>query len=378
MGLTRLVVLLLPVLGSAAAAQQDADAVLRGEYVFHAGACDSCHTDHPDHGAFLAGGRRMETQFGTFYVPNITPDEETGIGAWSAEDFRRAMIEGETPAGSHYYPVFPYRWYTGMSEQDLADLWVYLQSVPPVYNRVRPHEIPFPFNLRFLLLGWKLINFDQGETVFDPERSEAWNRGAYLVNHLGHCGACHTPKMLMGAVFRSDEFLAGSEVIPGPYPAPNITPHDVTGIGQWTVEDVVRALKRSIAPDGVPIRGPMAEYVNTGSSYLSEQDLEAAAIYLLSLPPEQGPVGETEERLDRRLLPEGEAQSDTAGTSGGGGMGSSGMGLLRAAGGGRIRAKWSASARISSSSSRSAISAMTSSGSLRRMPAFHSSSCRSV
>lgn len=339
MGLTRLVVLLLPVLGSAAAAQQDADAVLRGEYVFHAGACDSCHTDHPDHGAFLAGGRRMETQFGTFYVPNITPDEETGIGAWSAEDFRRAMIEGETPAGSHYYPVFPYRWYTGMSEQDLADLWVYLQSVPPVYNRVRPHEIPFPFNLRFLLLGWKLINFDQGETVFDPERSEAWNRGAYLVNHLGHCGACHTPKMLMGAVFRSDEFLAGSEVIPGPYPAPNITPHDVTGIGQWTVEDVVRALKRSIAPDGVPIRGPMAEYVNTGSSYLSEQDLEAAAIYLLSLPPEQGPVGETEERLDRRLLPEGEAQSDTAGTSGGGGMGSSGMGLLRAAGGGRIRAK---------------------------------------
>jgi mono/diheme cytochrome c family protein len=339
MGLTRLVVLLLPVLGSAAAAQQDADAVLRGEYVFHAGACDSCHTDHPDHGAFLAGGRRMETQFGTFYVPNITPDEETGIGAWSAEDFRRAMIEGETPAGSHYYPVFPYRWYTGMSEQDLADLWVYLQSVPPVYNRVRPHEIPFPFNLRFLLLGWKLINFDQGETVFDPERSEAWNRGAYLVNHLGHCGACHTPKMLMGAVFRSDEFLAGSEVIPGPYPAPNITPHDVTGIGQWTVEDVVRALKRSIAPDGVPIRGPMAEYVNSGSSYLSEQDLEAAAIYLLSLPPEQGPVGETEERLDRRLLPEGEAQSDTAGTSGGGGMGSSGMGLLRAAGGGRIRAK---------------------------------------
>lgn len=339
MGLTRLVVLLLPVLGAAAAAQQDADAVLRGEYVFHAGACDSCHTDHPDHGAFLAGGRRMETQFGTFYVPNITPDEETGIGAWSAEDFRRAMIEGETPAGSHYYPVFPYRWYTGISEQDLADLWVYLQSVPPVYNRVRPHEIPFPFNLRFLLLGWKLINFDQGETVFDPERSEAWNRGAYLVNHLGHCGACHTPKMLMGAVFRSDEFLAGSEVIPGPYPAPNITPHDVTGIGEWTVEDVARALKRSITPDGVPIRGPMAEYVNSGSSYLSEEDLEAAAIYLLSLPPEQGPVGDTEERLDRRLLPEREPQSDTAGASGGGGIGSSGMGLLRAAGGGRTRAK---------------------------------------
>lgn len=339
MGLTRLLVLLLPGLGSAAAAQQDADAELRGEYIFHAGACDSCHTDHLSHGAFLAGGRRMQTEFGIFHVPNITPDEETGIGDWSAEDFRSAMIEGETPEGSHYYPVFPYRWYTGMSERDVADLWAYLQSVPPIHNPVPPHELPFPFNLRFLLIGWKLINFDQGETVFDPEQSEAWNRGAYLINHLGHCGACHTPKMLMGAVFRSDKFLAGSGVIPGPYPAPNITPHDVTGIGEWTVEDVARALKRSITPDGVPIRGPMAEYVNSGSSYLSEEDLEAAAIYLLSLPPEQGPVGDTEERLDRRLLPEREPQSDTAGASGGGGIGSSGMGLLRAAGGGRTRAK---------------------------------------
>jgi mono/diheme cytochrome c family protein len=339
MGLTRLLALLLPALGSAAEAHQEPDAVLRGEYVFHAGACDSCHTDHPHHGAFLAGGRRMDTEFGTFYVPNITPDGETGIGDWSAGDFRRAMIEGETPAGSHYYPVFPYRWYTGMSEQDVADLWAYLQSVPPVENRVRPHQLPFPFNLRFLLLGWKLINFDQGETVYDPQQSEAWNRGAYLVNHLGHCGACHTPKMLFGAVFRDDKFLAGSEVIPGPYPAPNITPHDVTGIGKWTTDDVARALKRSIRPDGLPIRGPMAEYVDSGSSHLFEQDLEAAAIYLLSLPPQQGPVRETEERLDRRLLPGGEAQSDTAGASGGGGMGSWGTALLRAAGGGRTRAK---------------------------------------
>ena len=154
--------------------------MLRGKYLFQAGACDSCHTDHPNRGPFLAGGRRMDTEFGTFYVPNITPDRETGIGEWSAEDFRRAMIEGRTPAGSHYYPVFPYRWYTGMSDQDVADMWAYLQSVPPVRNRVRAHDLPFPFNLRFLLLGWKLINFDQGATVHDPERSEAWNRGAYL------------------------------------------------------------------------------------------------------------------------------------------------------------------------------------------------------
>lgn len=339
MGLTRALVLLLPVLGTPAAAQQEPDAVLRGKYLFHAGACDSCHTDHPNRGAFLAGGRRMDTEFGTFYVPNITPDPETGIGDWSAEDFRRAMIEGRTPGGSHYYPVFPYRWYTGMSERDVADMWAYLRSIPPVRNPVRPHELPFPFNLRFLLLGWKLINFDPGTTVHDPERSEDWNRGAYLVNHLGHCGACHTPKMLFGAVFRSDKFLAGSEVIPGPYPAPNITPHDVTGIGRWTIEDVVRALKRSIRPDGVPIRGPMAEYVDSGSSHLSEQDLEAAATYLFSVEAQQGPVRASEERVDRRLLTDGEPQSAGAIESGGGGMGSAGMGLLRAAGGGRMRAK---------------------------------------
>ena len=320
-----------------ARAAEDPDAIARGFYLFHAGACDSCHTDHPNHGAFLAGGRRMDTEFGTFYVPNITPDVPTGIGSWTAEDFRRAMIAGEAPDGSHYYPVFPYRWYTGMTAEDLADLWAYLSSVPAVENAVREHDLPFPFNIRLLLLGWKLVNFDQGDTVFDPAQSEAWNRGAYLVNHLGHCGACHTPKLL-GALFLSYDFLAGSETIPGPYPAPNITPNQVTGIGSWTVDDIVRALKRSITPHGVPIRGTMAEYVASGSSFLSEEDLRAAAIYLMSIEPEHGPVAEREERLDRRLV-QGEPQSGSEGAAGGGGMGSAGTALLRAAGGGRIRAK---------------------------------------
>ena len=335
---TAVLLFLLPIVGPAAAAEETSDAVQRGEYVFYAGACDSCHTDHPRQGAFLAGGRRMATPFGTFLVPNITPDAETGIGDWSPEDFRRAMIEGRAPDGSHYYPVFPYRWYTGMSEQDVADLWAYLRTVPPVPNPVPPHEIPFPLNYRPLLLGWKLFNFDEGGTVFDPEQSEAWNRGAYLVNHLGHCGACHTPKLLGGVIYRSDLFLAGSVAIPGPYYAPNITPHDVVGIGEWSAEDVVRAMKQAINPEGLPIRGPMAEYVDSGSSHLSREDLEAMAAYLLSLPTEQGPVAETEERLDRRLI-EGEPQSATSGEPGGGGMGSAGMGLLRSAGGGRTRAK---------------------------------------
>jgi len=305
-----------------ARAAEDPDVIARGFYLFHAGACDSCHTDHPNHGAFLAGGRRMDTEFGAFHVPNITPDVETGIGAWSAEDFRRAMIAGETPDGSHYYPVFPYRWYTGMTAQDVAAMWAYLQAVPPVHNRVQPHELPFPFNLRFLLLGWKLVNFDQGATVSDPERSPAWNRGAYLVNHLGHCGACHTPK-LFGALFLSWKYLAGSEAIPGPYPAPNLTPEVPTGLGRWSEADFVRALHRAITPEGEPIRGPMAEYVASGSSHLTAEDLAAMATYLRSIEPEEGPVSNREERLDRRLLAGDEA--DQAPADGG----AAGMDLLR-------------------------------------------------
>jgi mono/diheme cytochrome c family protein len=333
-----LLALLLAVFGARAGAAQDEAAIARGKYVFHAGACDSCHTDHPNRGAFLAGGRRMPTEFGTFHVPNITPDAETGLGRWSAEDFRRSIIEGRSPDGSHYYPVFPYRWYTGMTEEDVADLWAYLRSVPAVRNPVPEHEIPFPLNIRFLLLGWKLLNFDESDRVADPERSEAWNRGAYLVNHLGHCGACHTPKLLFGALFRSDKFLAGSWVLPDPYPAPNLTPHEATGLADWTIEDIARALKQSITPQGLPIRGPMAEYVDSGSSHLSASDLEAAAIYLKSIEPEEGPVAEREERLDRRLVQDGD-QSGSEGVSGGGGMGSAGMGLLRSSGGGRTRAK---------------------------------------
>ena len=145
--------------------------------------------------------------------------------------------------------------------------------------------------------------------------------------------------MLFGAVFRSDKFLAGSEVIPGPYPAPNITPHEVTGIGQWTIEDMVRALKRSIRPDGVPIRGPWRSTWTAARAILFDEDLEAAATYLFSLEAQEGPVRASEERVDRRLQTDAEPQSGDGGASGGGGMGSAGMGLLRAASGGRTRAK---------------------------------------
>ena len=271
------------VLGMTAAAADEA-AVSRGEYLFRAAACASCHTDVEQRGGFIAGGREMATQFGTFRVPNITPDPETGLGDWQLDDFRKAMIDGLRPDGNPYYPVFPYRWYTGMTEQDVADLWAYLQSVEPVRNPVADHQLNFPFSIRSLLWGWRLLNFDSAETVHDDNRSDAWNRGAYLVNHLGHCGACHTPTDALGGFQSDDRFLAGSTQIPGIHPAPNITPDSKTGLGDWRDADIVRALKRAITPRGTPIRGPMAEYVEYGSSYLTDDDLNAMATYLKSLP----------------------------------------------------------------------------------------------
>ncbi|MDQ2695536.1 MAG: cytochrome c, partial [Pseudomonadota bacterium] len=259
------------------------DPITRGEYLLRAGACESCHTDIEHGGAFLAGGRGLKTEFGTFHAPNITPDPDTGLGRWSLEDFRRAMRDGTRPDGSPYYPVFPYRWYTGMTDQDIADLWAYLQAVPAVENVAPPHDLPFPFTIRWLVAGWKLINFSRGETVSDPAQPAQWNRGAYLVNHVSHCGACHTPTILGN--FIASRFLGGSAQIPGILPAPNITPDLATGIGAWSRADVVRALKRAMFPDGSPIVGSMAEYVHFGSAFMTDADLEAIAAYLATVEP---------------------------------------------------------------------------------------------
>lgn len=307
---TALLLIVLAILSAPPGASAEGVSIARGKYLFQAGACESCHSDVEHDGPFLAGGRAMKTDFGTFYTPNITPDPQTGIGRWTLEDFRRAMIEGTRPDGRPYYPVFPYRWYTGMTQEDIAALWAYLKSVRPVKNGVPPHDLNFPFNFRWLNRVWKLINFDQGETVTDPSRPPSWNRGAYLVNHLGHCGACHTPKILGN--FIEVEFLAGSREIPGVLPAPNITPDVETGIGAWSLEDIVRALKRAMQPDGAPIRGPMAEYVLFGSSYLVEEDLGAIAVYLMSLPTEEHGV-ESDSEGAQQAPQESDHGSDSAG-----------------------------------------------------------------
>ena len=256
--------------------------VIRGEYLFHAGGCKSCHTA-PD-GASLAGGRALQTRFGTFHTPNITPDLESGLGRWTFEDFVRAMDEGLTPEGEPYYPAFPYRSFTRMYEFDLRDLWAYLRSVEPVENLVPPHRLEYPLDQRQLVHGWRLLEFEQGPAPAHPGRSALWNRGSYLVNALGHCGTCHTPKSEFGT-FRDDMFLAGSEQIPGPFIAPNITPDPQTGIGEWSADEVAELLKTGERPGGGAVGGPMAEVVADSTSKLTQQDRLAIAEYLLSLTP---------------------------------------------------------------------------------------------
>jgi len=275
------VALVLILAGHAGHAQTVAE---RGAYLFRAGGCFSCHTDVAHDGAALAGGRALATPFGTFYAPNITPDRETGIGAWSAADFRRALREGLSPSGAHYYPAFPYPSYTLMSDEDVAALWAYLTTLPAVRHANRPHDLTLPFRVRAAVGLWKFLFFRAGP--FQPESgdSDEVSRGAYLVRALAHCGECHTPRNLLGGP-DDDRFLAGTRDGPDGRSVPNITPHADTGIGGWSEGDIVQLLNSGLKPNFDNVQGSMAESVRHGLAYLSDDDLIAIARYLKAIPP---------------------------------------------------------------------------------------------
>jgi mono/diheme cytochrome c family protein len=217
-------------------------------------------------------------------VPNITPDPESGIGGWSSAEFVQALTAGVSPDGKPYFPAFPYTSYTRMTRQDLVDLKAYLDTVEPVANDVPDHALDFPYSIRALLRGWQLLFFDQGPFEPDPNRSEVWNRGAYIVTGPGHCSECHSPRNALGAR-QEDRFLAGNPEGPEGKPVPNITPHPEDGIGGWSTTDIAFALQTGILPDGDVLGGAMAEVVKDATSYLTAEDRTAIAEYLRSLPP---------------------------------------------------------------------------------------------
>lgn len=269
------VFLLRPVTGAARDLTLAGDAE-RGNYLIRIGGCVACHTAKD--AAFLSGGAALKTAFGDFVPPNITPDPEGGIGKWTFAEFSSAMSDGVGPGGKHYYPSFPYDNYTRMSDQEIADLWAGLQAVEPVAEKAAEHSIAFPFNIRLAMLPWKNLFFKPGRLVPDPDRSEAWNRGAYLVNGPGHCVACHTPRNLLGAR-DENQALKGSTGTPaGTVPAIDRDGLITKGYDAATLADV---LNGGITPEFDVPGGAMNEVIREGTIHWTAEDRAAVAEYLL-------------------------------------------------------------------------------------------------
>jgi len=273
--------LVLLTLTQADLAAGEEDQVERGQYLVRAGGCFSCHTAKG--GEKLAGGRPLTTPFGTFYSPNITPDPDTGIGRWADAQFLRALRDGVRPDGANYFPVFPYPSFTGITDSNALAMKAYLFSLPPVHQKNRPHDVPFPISLRWLQTGWELLFFTPGPFQSAPDRSVAYNRGAYLVTALAHCGECHTPRNLLGATQLGQQ-LAATPDGPDGQLVPNITPDPTTGIGRWDKDDVVELLRTGATPEQSRVKGAMREVIEDGLKYLTKDDLRAIADYLFAQP----------------------------------------------------------------------------------------------
>lgn len=251
----------------------------RGAYLAQAGNCMGCHTAQG--GKPYAGGHILATSIGTFITPNITPDPETGVGQWSERDFWQALHSGKARDGSPLYPAFPYTDYTKVTREDADAIFAYLQSLPPIQQRNPPSRISFPFNLRPLLYVWRALYFTEG--VYQPEavKSDEWNRGAYLVQGLGHCNACHTTRNPLGA--SQGNILGGGQIMGSNWYAPSLTSLQEASTSGWPLEDIVQLLTTGLSPRAIAT-GPMADVVSQSLQYLSTGDAHAMATYLESLP----------------------------------------------------------------------------------------------
>jgi mono/diheme cytochrome c family protein len=278
----------------------------RGRYLAVAGDCLSCHTV-PGSGQPYAGGRPIETPFGVVVGANITPDADTGIGDWSDEAFVRALREGKGSHGELLYPAMPYPYYTKLTESDALAIRAYLNTVKPVRNAVVSNKLPFPFDVREGMAAWNALYFRSGEFKPDPTKSAEWNRGAYLVEGLGHCGACHTPKTQLGGDDRGRAFQGFA--LQGWF-APNITNDTERGLGGWSVADIVAYLKSghnaTTASTGI-----MGEEITLSSSQMTDADLAAIAAYLKDLPgPTSSPPPAQVSASDPRMTAGGAIYAD--------------------------------------------------------------------
>lgn len=257
-----------------------------GRMMFLAGDCAACHAS-PRQGDLnrLGGGLKLVSKFGTFYAPNISADASDGIGSWSEAQFVTAMKEGVSPDGRHLYPIFPYTSFRNMRNEDVRDLFAYLKTLPPVSGRAPEASLAFPYNLRRLLGGWKLLFLDTERFQLDRTKSVQWNRGAYLVNGPAHCAECHSPRNRFGAVIPGKRF-SGTPNSYGVLGFPNITQ---AKLGSWSEDAIAEMLRSGFTPDGDRVGGPMTEVVRS-TSQLTDQDRLAMAVYIKSLAPVGAPA----------------------------------------------------------------------------------------
>jgi mono/diheme cytochrome c family protein len=253
--------------------------------VFNAGGCASCHAvpNQPDR-LKLGGGLAIPSPFGTFYAPNISPHESDGIGRWTEAEFFTAVRAGVSPRGTHYFPAFPYTSYAHANADDIRDLFAYLKTLKPVSGKVRDHDVPFPFDIRRNVGIWKLLFFDGKPFVPDGAHSAQWNRGAYLVNGLGHCAECHSPRNFLGGIITAQRFAGGPNP-EGEGWVPNITQK---GLSDWSAKDIDYLLKTGQTPDGDSAGGSMVRVIKN-TSQLPDADQAAMAEYVKSLAPVAGP-----------------------------------------------------------------------------------------
>ena len=273
-------------LGAAEIAALGAGDAARGERIFRAGGCTSCHARPKSTGPAqleLAGGLELKTPFGTFVPPNISPDPKDGIGAWSLDDFANAMLRGVSPEGRHYYPAFPYASYARMKPADIADLFAYLKTLPAVAGKAPGNQLAFPFNIRRGLGLWKLLYLsDQPVIALAADVPEQVVAGRYLVEGPGHCGECHTPRAFTGGS-KKDQWLAGAPAAEGSGIVPNITSGE-GGIGSWSAEEIAYYLETGFKPDFDTVGGAMVD-VQKNIALLSAEDRAAIAAYLKAVPP---------------------------------------------------------------------------------------------
>lgn len=256
----------------------------RGEMLFWAGGCTGCHAAKGATGddvRIMSGGLALTSPFGTFHVPNISPDPQAGIGSWSLAEFGNAMLRGVGREGEHLYPSFPYTSYARMSPQDVNDLFGFMKTLPASSNVAPPHDLSFPFNMRLALGGWKFLFFDDGPRIELASANEKLQRGQFLVEGPGHCGECHTPRNALGGL-QTAQWLGGGPNPEGEGRIPNITPGSQS-VGSWSEADLVSYFQTGFTPDYDSVGGSMVE-VQKNLSHLPQEDLEAIAAYLKAVP----------------------------------------------------------------------------------------------